>query len=917
MKAKLFLLFLLVSIRSFSQGEASNWFFGNRAGIKFNADNTITVLSTLPNSIGINTNEGCSSYSDSDGNLLLYTDGRTIWDRNHLIMPNANYNTGTGLFGDPSSTQSGIIVPKPNNPNIFYVFTVDEPNHTNAATYPARNTDDNYPQEDDGFNNGLNYSIVDMSIIGTNGSIGDVTARNEHLITYSQVIGNNEQKYKCSEKITAVKSADGNSYWVITHFVNRFYAFKVDENGVNPTPVMSVNNPIIPISGYRRNAIGYLKASPNGKKIAIVHNQLGTESGATDTNGLTYLYDFNNETGVISNGLEVLKNIPQYGVEFSSQSKKLYVSCDTGVFQFNLLSENIPQSKVLVDSGSYSALQLGPDGKIYKANISENRNYLDVINSPDLDGLLCDFEKRAVFLDRGISTFGLPPFITSVFNSNIIAEGTCIGNAVNFSLDVSENLDSVTWAFGDGNTSTLNEPSHTYENPGSYVIISTAIIEGIRSTTRKTIEILPLPDAFPYILSQCNPDGALTGVLFNLNEAKESITGAIPNLSVDYFISEENAKSNTDPLPSNYSNVSNPQVIYAKVTNPQTGCSNITQLTLVLNSGAPNKTYTIQKCDTEGNEDGMTSFLLSDSGVATDFDSTATVSYHSDINAAFLRVNMLPMQFSNTTNDEQTIYVRVSKNADCLGIFPVKLIVNPLPKIELTDSDYICTNLPNKYATLTSGLLPGNNLASLRFKWSTGEETQNIRVNQAGTYTVTVKNDFGCEKVRTITVLASNNPTIKNIAITDISDNNTVTVYLTDTSIGDYVYSLDSPSGPFQRSNHFENVSPGEHTVYIYDNNGCGIASEKVTVLRIPKFFSPNGDGQNETWKIIGLDTKSYADTKIIIFDRYGKLIYSSNGRENGWDGNFNGTALVATDYWYRIILNTGREIKGHFSLVR
>jgi len=182
---------------------------------------------------------------------------------------------------------------------------------------------------------------------------------------------------------------------------------------------------------------------------------------------------------------------------------------------------------------------------------------------------------------------------------------------------------------------------------------------------------------------------------------------------------------------------------------------------------------------------------------------------------------------------------------------------------------------------------------------------------------ISVPNDLGCEKIRTITVNASNNATIKEIAITDISDNNTVTIHLTDSSIGDYSYSLDSPSGPFQLSNHFENVQPGEHTVYVYESKGCGIVSEKITVLRIPKFFSPNGDGHNDTWNILGLDTKSYAEAKITIFDRYGKLIYSSNGRQNGWDGNFNGTALVATDYWYRIILNTGREIKGHFSLVR
>jgi len=119
MKIKFLIFFSLLSLEAFSQGEASNWFFGDKAGIKFNMDNTITVLSTDPSPVGLRTNEGCSSYSTSTGDLLLYTDGRTVWDKNHIIMPNGDYFGGTGLMGDPSSTQSGIIVPKPNNRNEF------------------------------------------------------------------------------------------------------------------------------------------------------------------------------------------------------------------------------------------------------------------------------------------------------------------------------------------------------------------------------------------------------------------------------------------------------------------------------------------------------------------------------------------------------------------------------------------------------------------------------------------------------------------------------------------------------------------------------------------------------------------------------------------------------------------------------
>ncbi len=283
MKVKLLLLLLLSTTLGFAQGEASNWFFGGAAGIKFNNDGTVTTLSVNPNPIMIQTTEGCSAYSDVGGNLMLYTDGRTVWDRNHVEMPNGDYNNLTGLFGDPSSTQSAIIVPKPGDPNIYYIFTVDEPHHDNYDTYPLQNTDVSF-EEDDGFNNGFNYSIVDMSIIGENGSIGDITVRNMHLVTYDPDPNGEEIKYKCSEKITAVKAADNSGYWVITQFVDKFYAFKVDANGVNEIPVVTQIAPNVPLSGYRRNSIGQLKASPDGAKIAIAHQQLGTSKGGTTNN---------------------------------------------------------------------------------------------------------------------------------------------------------------------------------------------------------------------------------------------------------------------------------------------------------------------------------------------------------------------------------------------------------------------------------------------------------------------------------------------------------------------------------------------------------------------------------------------------------------------------------------------------------
>jgi len=197
-KKLFFFILFLTSFSATSQGEANNWFFGYGAGLVFdNINNTVTPSADAQNSIS--TFEGCSSISDPSGNLQFYTDGRDVWDANHTLMPNANYFSGSGLLGDPSSTSSAVIIPKPGDLEKYYIFTVDEPHHQNAWAYPESgpaqedgsptfdgtySPGDGVPDEDDGFNNGLNYSLVDMAL---NTGMGDIdpSEKNIPLLTYN------------------------------------------------------------------------------------------------------------------------------------------------------------------------------------------------------------------------------------------------------------------------------------------------------------------------------------------------------------------------------------------------------------------------------------------------------------------------------------------------------------------------------------------------------------------------------------------------------------------------------------------------------------------------------------------------------------------------------------------------------------
>ena len=111
-------LALILSFTSASlsaQNESAFWFFGQGAGLNFNTGYPVSTPDGE-----LYTEEGCASISTKLGELLFYTDGVNVWNKNHQVMSN-----GTGLTGDASSTQSAIIIPKPNSASIYYIFTVD------------------------------------------------------------------------------------------------------------------------------------------------------------------------------------------------------------------------------------------------------------------------------------------------------------------------------------------------------------------------------------------------------------------------------------------------------------------------------------------------------------------------------------------------------------------------------------------------------------------------------------------------------------------------------------------------------------------------------------------------------------------------------------------------------------------------
>ena len=437
------------------------------------------------------------------------------------------------------------------------------------------------------------------------------------------------------------------------------------------------------------------------------------------------------------------------------------------------------------------------------------------------------------------------------------------------------------------------------------------------ATTSFNYTVNPIPLSFNTTLTQCDEDAIVDGfTIFNLTEANDALTGMNTDVITTFHPSLLDAQNETMPLNGNlYSNVTNPEMIYVRVENINTECYSVAELVLdvSLTNISDGQLFI---CDDDGTEDGMHEFTLSDADADVLINAPAgvTLFYYETSNDALLEQNPIGPLFTNSTPYSQTIYARAENANACYGISEIELTVYELPDIETTEDVVYCLNTFPETITLNAGLNAGVP-TDYTYLWSTGEMTHEIQINAVGTYTVTVTNTNNCTKDRTITVLPSNIATFTDIQISDASSNNTITVIVS--GEGDYEFALDSPKGPYQDSNFFENVTGGLHTVYVKDKNNCGIIDQIVSVIGFPKYLTPNNDGFHDTWQIFGLSTQFQPNTKILIYDRYGKLLKQLDPLGVGWDGTFNGKPLPSNDYWFTVILQDGRTFKSHFTLKR
>ncbi|MEJ2113388.1 MAG: choice-of-anchor L domain-containing protein, partial [Flavobacteriaceae bacterium] len=483
------------------------------------------------------------------------------------------------------------------------------------------------------------------------------------------------------------------------------------------------------------------------------------------------------------------------------------------------------------------------------------------------------------------------------------------------------------------------------------------------------INIIPAPSvtlAEPF--EQCDTD--YDGIVnFDLTAADFQILDIRQNdLTVQYFESLTDLELNTNVIinETNYTNFSNPQTVYIKVTNTVTQCYSAIPLDLFVNIPPNvNNIGTIDTCDNDTdtfdlydidnllvdnvndvvisyyNSPIVTSFILqiNQNPIANqpqdmitcddDYDgflffdlsmqdadivgaqnsNNFTVTYYASLDDAENNQNSLNNLHSSY--DGEIIYARIENiTTGCYNTTQFMTYINPLPVIDITDVVPICWNDLPLIVSADTGNIGDTYL------WSTGETTSEIALglDDIGSYWVTVATTLGCEFTKTFSAIESEEANIEFTTTVDFADPNSITVSVS--GIGDYVFILDN--GLAQSSNVFNNVSLGTHLVTVRDLYGCQDVSQEVVVIDAPKFVTPNNDGYFDSWHIVGID--QLPGTMVYIYDRYGKLLKTLTHTSEGWNGMFNGEYMPSDDYWFVAQVKRGTsefDVKGHFALKR
>lgn len=207
--------------------------------------------------------------------------------------------------------------------------------------------------------------------------------------------------------------------------------------------------------------------------------------------------------------------------------------------------------------------------------------------------------------------------------------------------------------------------------------------------------------------------------------------------------------------------------------------------------------------------------------------------------------------------------------------------------------------------------------ADLMFEITDPKAFEKTNLGNQVVYVKGINPKFTCFETATITLKtlpsSQNTASEPNPIIKEFTGGKNSIELITSGISSNLEFSIDGIN--YQENSIFTDVPKGKYFAYIRNTSNCEFISFPFTILDYPTFFTPNGDGINDEWKISDMD--KFPKSVVYIFDRYGKLLKQMNASSVGWNGTLNGLPLPADDYWFRLILNDNQIVNGHFSLKR
>ncbi|NVJ87813.1 MAG: T9SS type B sorting domain-containing protein, partial [Flavobacteriaceae bacterium] len=455
----------------------------------------------------------------------------------------------------------------------------------------------------------------------------------------------------------------------------------------------------------------------------------------------------------------------------------------------------------------------------------------------------------------------------------------------------------------------------------------------------------------------------------DLTTKNTEILNGRTGLTIEYYVTQQDAENRTNIIanPSSFQNTTaettfpsdfnsdNPglqTIFFIIVDNNGLQCPSVFSTFQVLVYPEPfvNPVTDLTECDNDNDGDD-TNGIIQTIDLNGKIPEILGIRNASDYNVSFFisqanadaNTNTLASPYTNS-NRTETIYFRIeNKTSSCTnttGSF--QLIINSLPDFTVTTPQILClNNIPLNVAVENPGDI-------YTYEWKDANGTvisnlDNANITSGGTYTVTATttNGTNCIRIETIVINESNIATLDRsfVTIVDESNNlgseNNISISIDTISNnlgpGDYQFALLNtdtntriPIAGFQDEPLFENLEGGIYQIIVNDKNGCSPDKTlTVSVLQFPKFFTPNGDNENDTWVVKGANRTFYPNSSINIFNRYGKLVGQIQVDGSGWDGTYGGTNLPSDDYWYSVTLVPSDPTKptinkrGNFSLIR